>query len=246
MFEAKMSNPEIMVEAMKAAYELVKDEVTFKIGEDGIILRAMDPANVAMVIMELTKKAFDEYQIVKESFIGINMERFMQVLKRSGKGDEMSMRISGGKMEIIYTGRGVRRFSLPLLALESGPRPEPNLSFSVKAEVQSTALREAVEDTSVVSDAITIVAANNELHLLAQGDLGDVETILKKGEGIEAIDIQDKARSKYSIEYLKKLAKTKIGKNVKMMFKSDYPMMLQFSEPEIKIAFILAPRMDVE
>lgn len=246
MFEAKMSNPEVMVEAMKAAYELVKDEVTFKIGEDGIILRAMDPANVAMVIMELTKKAFDEYQIVKESFIGINMERFMQVLKRSGKGDTMSIRISGGKMEIVYTGRGIRKFSLPLLALESGPRPEPNLSFSVKAEVQTTALRDAVEDTSVVSDAITIVAANNELHLLAHGDLGDVETILKKGEGIETIDIQDKARSKYSIEYLKKLAKTKIGKNVKMMFKSDYPMMLQFSQPEIKIAFILAPRMDVE
>lgn len=246
MFEAKMSNPELMVEALKAAYELVKDEVTFKIGEDGIILRAMDPANVAMVIMELKKPAFDEYQIVKESFIGINMERFMQVLKRAGKGDEMLIRISGGKMEITYTGRGTRRFSLPLLALESGPRPEPNLSFSVKAEVETDAFREAIEDTSVVSDAITIVAANDELHLLAQGDLGDVETILKKEEGIETIDIQDKARSKYSIEYLKKLAKTKVGENVHMMFKSDYPLMLQFTEPEIKIAFILAPRMDVE
>ena len=246
MFEAKMKSPEIMVEALKAAYELVKDEVTFKISEDGIILRAMDPANVAMVIMELKKSAFSEFKLEKESFIGVNMERLMQVLKRSNKTDEMLLKISGGKMEIKYSGKTSRKFSLPLLALESGPRPKPSLTFTVTTMMPSESLKGAVEDASVVSDAITLVGANDELHILAQGDLGDVEAILKKKEGLTEIKISDKARSKYSIDYLRKIAKTKIGKDVEIKFKSDYPLMITFTKPEVKMAFILAPRMDVE
>jgi proliferating cell nuclear antigen len=246
MFEAKISKPELMIEAFKAAYELVKDEVTFKIGNEGIILRAMDPANVAMIIMDIGKQVFDSYKLEKESFIGVNMERLMQVIKRAGRTDVMNLKISGGKMEIIYTGKNSRKFSLPLLALESGPRPEPNLSFSVKATVDSELIKEAVEDASVVSDAITFVGANDELHVVAQGDLGDVETILKKGEGIEKIDVTDKARSKYSVDYLRKIAKTKIGTTAGIMFKSDYPLMIQFGEKDVKMGFILAPRMDVE
>lgn len=246
MFKAKIDDPSAVVGALKAAHELVKDEVTFKIGEGGIVLRAMDPANVAMVIIELDKKVFDDYQLAKESFVGINMERFMQVLKRSSSSDKMELKISGGKMEIVYRGRGVRRFSLPLLALESGPRPEPDLNFSVLFNIETDILKEAIEDTSVVSDAITVVAANDELHLLAQGDLGDVETIIKDGEGITKMDLQEKARSKYSIEYLKKISKTRIGDSARAGFKSDYPLKLQFSEPGVDVGFILAPRMDVE
>ncbi|MBR9689782.1 MAG: proliferating cell nuclear antigen (pcna) [Candidatus Altiarchaeota archaeon] len=246
MLEAKMEDPKLLVEAVKAAYELVKDDVTFKIGNDGLVLRAMDPANVAMVIVELKKEAFSEYKLEKEGFVGINMDRFMQVLKRSKRAEVLSLKIGAGKLEICYTGKSNRRFTLPLLALESGPRPEPNLSFSAKAVVDSGLFKDAVNDASVVSDAMTILATKDEIRLLAQGNLGDVETIMKKGEGIESIEIQETARSKYSTEYLRKIAKAKIGDGVELAFKSEYPLMLKFSEPELKLAFILAPRMDVE
>jgi len=246
MFEAKISSPKPIIEAIKAAYELVKDEVTFKLGKDGLVLRAMDPANVAMVVMEIKKSAFDEYKIGEESFIGVNMERFMQVLRRSRKADSIDMKVANGKMELVYKGKNTRRFSIPLLALESGPRPEPNLSFTVKAELDAKLLKEAIEDASVVSDALTLLAANNELRLLAQGNLGDVETVMRKGEGLEEIEMQENARAKYSTEYLGKIAKTKLGDRAALAFKSDYPLMLQFSEPDVAVAFILAPRMDVE
>ena len=246
MFEAKISSPKPIVEALKAAYELVKDEVTFKIGKDGMVLRAMDPANVAMVVMEIKKSAFDSYKVDEDSFIGVNMERFMQVLRRSRKAEGIDMKISGGKMELVYSGKNKRRFSIPLLALESGPRPEPNLTFAVKAEVDAKVLKEAVEDAAVVNDALTLVAANKELRFLAQGDLGDVETVIKKDEGLETIEMQENARSKYSTEYLGKIAKTKIGDTAAMAFKSDYPLMVQFADPDVAVAFILAPRMDVE
>lgn len=246
MFEAKISNPKPIVDAMKAAYELVKDEVTFKIGKEGIVLRAMDPANVAMVVMDIKKAAFDDYKVENDSFIGVNMERFMQVLRRSKKADTVDMKVSGGKMELLYAGANKRRFSIPLLALESGPRPEPNLTFAVKAEVDSKIFREAVEDASVVNDAMTLVAANKELRLLAQGDLGDVETVIRKDEGLNEIEMQENARAKYSTEYLGKIARTRVGDTAALAFKSDYPLMVQFSEGNVAVAFILAPRMDVE
>jgi len=241
-----MKDPKVLVEAIKAAYELVKDDVTFKIGEEGLVLRAMDPANVAMVIVELKKDAFDKFEIEKDGFVGINMDRFVQVLKRAKRGDSLNIKIGSGKMEIVYEGSGKRRFSLPLLALESGPRPEPNLSFSAKVKIDPSSFKSAIEDASVVSDAMTILAANNELHLLAQGDLGDVETILKQNEGLLEISMQENARSKFSTEYLRKLAKPKVGEAIEIALKSDYPLMVKFEEPNLRLAFILAPRMDVE
>ncbi len=246
MFEAKMSRPELLVEGIKAVYELVKDDVVFKLGKDGLLLRAMDPANVAMVIMSLKKEAFDEYLLESEGFVGVNIERFIQVLKRVKRSEELALKISGGRIELISKGRGQKKFSLPLLALESGPRPEPNLSFSAKATVELGALQDAIDDASVVGDALTFVAANGELRVLSQGDLGDVEVVLRREEGLVGMEAQESARAKFSIEYLKKLTKPRVAKEVELALKTDYPLAIKHESPELELAFILAPRMDVE
>jgi len=237
----------VIVEPLRAAYELVKDDVAIEITGDGIGLRAMDPANVAMVSLRIAKSAFDSYDLEKDTVIGINMERLVQVLRRARRNVIMGIRVEEGKLIISYIGTGVRRFAIPLLALESGPRPEPNLNFSVKAVLDSSTLKEAIEDARVVSDSIVFEARENELRLIAQGDLGEVETIMRKEEGLEEIEVQENARAKYSIEYLKKMVKgSKISSLATLQFKTDYPLRLEFSDVDTNLAFILAPRIDVE
>ena len=247
MFEAKLSSPMVMVDPLRAAYELIKDEVAIEIKKEGMALRAMDPANVAMVSLSIAKSAFDSYEIDEERTIGVNMERLVQVLKRAKRNVIMGIKVDEGKLVISYMGKSVRRFVIPLLALESGPRPEPNLSFSVKAVLDSSVLKEAVEDASIVSDSMIFEARENELRLLAQGDLGEVETVMRKDEGLEEIEVSEEARAKYSLEYLKKMVKgAKISSLATLQFKTDYPLRLEFNEVDVKLAFILAPRIDVE
>ncbi len=247
MFEAKLSNPMILVEPMRAAYELVKDDVAIEITRDGISLRAMDPANVAMVSLKISKSIFDSYEVDEGKIVGINMERFVQVLKRARRNSIMGIKIDEGKLVVTYMATGVRRFSIPLLSLESGPRPEPNLNFTVRAKIDPGALKEAIEDASIVSDSLIFEAREGEIRLIAQGDLGEVETIMRKEEGLMEVEVQDEARAKYSLEYLKKMIKgSKIGKEAVLNFKTDYPMKLEFVNESVSMAFILAPRIDVE
>ena len=247
MFEAKLSSPMVLVEPMRAAYELIKDDVAVEISEEGIVLRAMDPANVAMVSLKIAKSAFDTFELDEKKVIGVNMERFVQVLKRAKRNVIMGLKVDEGKLTVSYLGAGVRKFSIPLLALESGPRPEPNLNFTVKAVVDSGVLKEAIEDAKVVSDSIVFEARENELRLVAQGDLGEVETVMRKEEGLEEISVQEEARAKYSIEYLKKMIKgSKISSLATVQFKTDYPLKLEFNDIDVNLAYILAPRIDVE
>ena len=57
-----------------------------------------------------------------------------------------------------------------------------------------------------------------------------------------------KQSSKYAIEYLEKFAATKVSKKVKIQFTQDMPIKLSFQNGnnELKITFILAPRVEVD
>ncbi len=249
MLEAKLSDPMIFVTPMRAAFELVKGDVVLKFDNEGLVMRAMDPANVAMVSMKLSNLAFDEYNLSKdEVVIGVNMERLIDVLKRADRKSILGLKVTEDRLIISYLGKSTRRFTLPLLSLEEGLRPEPNLSFTAKVAIDSDILKQAVEDAKVVSDALVLIAEPGVFKMVAQGDLGSAEVELKEGdEGLHKLEVEESAKAKYSIEYLKKMVKAvKISDVVTLNFKTDYPLKMTFKEPEIEFSYILAPRMDVD
>ncbi|MBR9681516.1 MAG: proliferating cell nuclear antigen (pcna) [Candidatus Altiarchaeota archaeon] len=247
MFEARLKNPMVLVNPIRAIYELVKDDISIHLSDEGLIMRAMDPANVAMIIFKLKKSAFEKYELKSETYIGVNMERLFRILKRSKSNVPLDIKIEDGKMTLVYGTKSIRRFTTPLLSLESGPRPEPSLKFTANFEIDPRELKQAIEDSEIISDAVVFIANPDELMLVAQGDFGSVETIMKEGDGILKIDVEENAKSKYSLEYLKKMMKgLKVGGNAKLMLKTDFPMKLEFKGEEAELSFILAPRIDVE
>ena len=60
-------------------------------------------------------------------------------------------------------------------------------------------------------------------------------------------DNKDKIKSKYSIEYLKKMiAASKVSSTVKVQFNKDYPLKMEFLDlDKVMLSFILAPRVDI-
>ena len=72
MFKAAI-NAELLRDAI-AALAVIIDEVRLKIKPEGISVKAVDPANVAMGIFELGSSAFDEYS-ADESEIGIDLNK---------------------------------------------------------------------------------------------------------------------------------------------------------------------------
>jgi len=129
-----LAEPRYLKESINVISELVA-EAKFKINSNGLELVAMDPANVAMVIFKLLSSCFVEYSIEKEIELGINLNNFKQILKRSKSNDALTLEFGDdNKLTIIMKSNTVRKFSIPVLELEDREQKVPELAFPVIIE----------------------------------------------------------------------------------------------------------------
>ncbi|MBN1792184.1 proliferating cell nuclear antigen (pcna) [Candidatus Woesearchaeota archaeon] len=220
-------------------------EVNFKITPDSIELTAMDPANVAMVIYKLMGSTFTEYDVKEPVTIGINLNNLKQVLKRAKANDQITLEVEKNKLKVTFQGTTKRTFQLPLLPAEESDKKEPDLKFNATIIADSSLLNDAIEDADIVAESVSFEAEPKKLTIQASGDNNKLVIEVDPGKGTE-MDVKDKARAKYSIEYLKKMISgAKLSDKVKIQFSKDYPLRLEYVVKDaVQLVFILAPRVD--
>ena len=234
-----LAEPKYLKDSISIISELV-NEGRFKITKDAIELVAMDPANVAMVIFRLLSSSFMEYKVDKPIEIGINLSSMKQILRRAKASDTLVMELSENKLVMQLRGHTTRTFSLPLIELDGVQQKIPELTFPLLIETSSSILNEAIEDADV---------ENKKFLINSKGDLSNAEIVIKEGDDTKIkCNTQDTVRSKYSIEYLKKMingSKISGDGNVLIQFNKDYPLKLEYKTiNKVQITFILAPRVE--
>lgn len=241
-----LADPTILKDSITVLSDLV-NEARFKLTRDGVELIAMDPANVAMVIFKLLSSGFTEYDIEKDQEIAINLASFKQVLKRSSASDIISLEVgSDNKLQIQLKGNTTRTFSLPLIELEEREQRVPNLSFPVSVSVKSSVLNDAISDADVVAESVTFAAEPEKFTVAAEGDLSKAQIEMKGDSAKIKSETSAKVKSKYSIEYLKKMISAgKLSDEVSIFFNQDYPLKLEYKVVDkLLMSFILAPRVE--
>lgn len=241
-----LAEPSYIKDSITIISDLV-NEARFKITKDAMELIAMDPANVAMVIFKLFSSAFTEYDIKEDIEIAINLNNLKQVLKRAKANDMVSLELEENKLKIQLKGNTTRTFNLPIIELEEKEQKIPDLKFPVNITLPCSVLDEAVEDATIVAESLTLEAEPKKLNIMAEGDLSQVKIEIKEEENIKIkVDSTSKIRSKYSIEYLKKMvAASKLSENVVIRFNKDYPLKLDYIQVDkLMLSFILAPRVE--
>jgi proliferating cell nuclear antigen len=233
---------------IKEPITIISDLVTeakFKIGKNGIEMIAMDPANVAMVIFKLLNSAFIEYSLKEESEIAINLNNLKQVLRRIKGNDNLTLELSESKLKLTLTGSTVRTFYLPLIDQQEKEHKEPDLKFKTLIKCPSSMLNDAIEDVEIVAESVMFQSDDKKFIVSASGDTGKANVDIVVGDGV-TIEAQEKMKSKYSIEYLKKMIQgSKISSVVSIQFNKDYPLKLEYKElDKIQMVFILAPRIE--
>ena len=242
-----LAEPKYLKDSIAIISELVT-EARFKINKEAIELVAMDPANVAMVVYKLLSSSFVEYDLEKEVEVAINLSNLKQVIKRAKANDTVSIEIGEDNQFLItFKGKNTRKFSLPIIELEEKEQKVPELNFPISINTVASNLTEAIEDADIVSESVLFEGEPNKLQIYAEGDLSKANIEIKKDEetNIEC-EKQDKIRSKYSVEYLKKMvAGSKLADNVTIKFSNDYPLMIEFKTiDKVSLKFILAPRVE--
>ncbi|RME53408.1 hypothetical protein D6783_02085, partial [Candidatus Woesearchaeota archaeon] len=142
-------------------------------------------------------------------------------------------------------GGAVRRFSLPLIELGEKEQKVPSLDFKAVVETDAARLAEAIEDVDIVGESVSFVIDKKKFKISAAGDLRKAEIEIEAGDGA-TIDAKEMVKSKFSVEYLKKMMQGgKLADKVVLRLSQDYPIKLEYTAVDkLHLAFILAPRVD--
>ncbi len=239
-----LAEPKLLKESISIISDLVT-EARFKISKDVLELVAMDPANVAMVIFKMPSSSFAEYDIKKDEVIALNLGSLKQVLRRAKNNDVLTLEMMDGKLKVVLKGKSTRTFDLPLIDLEEKEQKIPKLDPKATIEMPSESLDEAIEDVDIVSESISFQAEKDKLLISGSGDLTKAEVVLNQSDDVK-ITSSDSHKSKYSIEYLKKMVQgSKLAGKASLKFSKDYPLTLEYLEKDkVSLTFILAPRVD--
>ncbi|BBL45463.1 DNA polymerase III sliding clamp [Nanobdella aerobiophila] len=224
-------------------------EGTFKANKDGIFLSSLDPANVAVILLDLYNNMFTEFEVDEEEKFTINLEDLKKILTRAKLKDQLTISTDKEKNKLLIEIKSKARklFSLPLIESEGNFMELPSLDLPIKVEMDSKAFYDIIESAKVIADEIKLIADPNgpKISFVAEGELKDMKIDLTpQDESVLSMEVPSKASARYSVDYLYKLSKVAIISDT-LLFRLDSgkPIWIDYkSTDKFKFGFVLAPR----
>jgi proliferating cell nuclear antigen len=243
MFEAIVS-----AETLRGALDSVSvlvDECKINLNEDGLAIRAVDPANVGMVDLTLAVEAFESYE-TDGGVIGVNLARLEDFVGMADSDQLVQLELDEETRKLHVRIDGLEG-TLALIDPESiRKEPDiPDLDLPATIVVEGRDIDRAVKAADMVSDHIALgVDPDRELFYVdAEGDTDDVHLELNREDLIDLV--AGEARSLFSLDYLKDMNRA-IPKDaeVEIELGEEFPVKLHFDIAEGKgnVTYMLAPR----
>lgn len=243
MVEAIMS-AEILKTISRAITALVS-ECRMHFLSKGIHSRAVDPSNVAMVIVDVPKESLESYRLEEEKTIGLDMNRIFEISKSISAKDlvelslinETNLRIKSGSLE----------YTLSLIdpsAIRKEPKI-PELNLPAKIALNAGEFKKVTSAMEKISEHIILKSDKNSFTIEAKGDVEKMTFTMTAGELLEFNG--GEARSMFSLDYLKEFCKVaSAGDLLTIYLGTNYPGRFSFElvDGKVRVEFILAPRVE--
>lgn len=235
---------EVLKTLIDATSTLV-DEVKVHVTAEGLSLKAVDPAHVAMVELNLKAAAFQEYK-ADAMEMGLDLEKFKEVLKLASGDDEVEMTFDAQHHRLVMRiGNVTRRMSLVDTSGMSDPKV-PKLDLPARIVVAPAELERGIKAAEAVADHVILTADKDTFELLAEGDTDQVHLKLDKSMLAELMTTE-KVKSLFSLDYFANMVKAAKGSSgVHITLGNDYPCKLDFdlAGGNGHVTYLLAPRIE--
>ena len=243
MFQAK-ARADVLKEVVNVVSTLV-DEAKFTMNADGLTIRAVDPAHIAMVDLTLSKDAFEEFK-ADESEIGLDIDKLSQFLKLARSNEIVDIKHDEEKRRLnIVIGDITRRMSLIDTTGMSDPKV-PNLNLPATVTLKVDDLVQGIKASETVSDHIALVASPEGFEMTCEGDMDQVQW-RKAKKDLESLESPSSVRSLFPLEYFANMLRAvSAGVAVTMHLGNDYPVKVEFKIAGGKgdVRYLLAPRIE--
>ena len=245
-----MFKAEIKADTLKGLVNVIStliDEVKFTITPEGMGLKAVDPAHVAMIDLHMGAKAFESYS-ADEAELGLDLDKVKEVLKLASAGDIISMNLDEDHGRLIFkVGNITRRMNLVDTSSMSDVKV-PQLELSASIEVPVSELQRGIKASETISDHIALIANPEYFELLCEGDTDSADLRLEKSQ-LTALNVDSQVSSMFPLDYFANLIKAvPSDMKVRIELDNDYPvkMIFDMAGGNGTVMYLLAPRIENE
>jgi len=231
-----------------SALRTVVGEAKLRFSETGLQSRGVDPANVAMVDVDVSDAAFKRLNVGDETTLGVDLWTFADVLGMAESDDDLIARLNAGtrKLELSFPGTGLE-YTYTLIdpdAIRQEP-DIPDLDLGGEFIVPGRAIDRGLSAADLVSDHIRLTGVSaDRLRLSADGDTDSVDLEIDDAliDGELTGGEQD---SLFSLDYLSDITRP-IGSDVPVTVDlgSEMPVKMHFETGggDINVTAMAAPR----
>lgn len=243
MFSATLDKQTL--DSALTSVSVLVDECKIHMNEGGITIRAVDPANVGMVDMNLNSNAFESYQSDGE-LIGVDLTKFNDIVSMGDNDSLFNLEFDNKTRKLLIEVDGLE-YTLSTLETSSIQKepdiPDMDLPATVIGEGRS--LNQAIKAADMIGEYIEFGVDADENVFYSQAE-GDVDDIYVERNEEELIDINaGDANSIFSLEYLKSINNAiDDDSEVTIELGQEFPMRisLNFAEGHGQLTYMVAPR----
>ena len=231
-----------------APLDAIADEFRLQLTDDGFFVALVDPANVAMAVVELPAEGFETYRVDGDGGqIGLGIERLSDLLDFADADDLVSVALNPEtqKLDVEFA-----TTSASLACIDPGsvrrPADIPSMDLAVDVSITGKQFSRAVNLVDMVSDHLLVRGDpdRREWLVIGEGDTDDVEEAFDKDDLIRG-QIPGEHETWLSVEYLVDLVKP-IPKDaeVRIRHATEFPVKWEYEVGEaVSVRNMLAPRM---
>jgi proliferating cell nuclear antigen len=246
VFLAKTKTPDEW-KAVTSAISTLVDEATFEATVEGLSFRGMDPSHVALIDISWPNSAFNGYECDSALKFGVRIDEFSKLMKRAEKKDAVEVSVVENSLLHIKILDGYKReYKMRLIESTGGSTPLPKLNFNSKIILTPASFDKILSDIEVVSEYISIESEEKKITFSGKSDYGEADIVIEAGsEGLEELQVKEKSKATYSLDYLSKITKaiSASGGSLVLEYSTKMPLRLEFRVANVgRIHFYLAPR----
>ena len=225
----------------------VVSEAKLKLDSNGLNVKAVDSAHVAMIDIHMNRESFIDYDVDQEDELAVDVDKLKGIIKLATSNDNIVMIKENERLKFKL---GSISKSIPLLDNSSVLTPKvPAIHSESYVVLRKGELERGLKAAEDVSDAIKLIMKPEEFRARSASESEDSEMVLQKSDLIE-LNCSTEVKSSYPLDYLLRLVKS-LGnaEELKLSFKDDYPLSIEFKTSKDSVEgvsgfFLLAPRME--
>jgi proliferating cell nuclear antigen len=221
------------------------EECKIHLDENGLEIRAVDPANVGMVDLTLEAEAFESYE-ADGGLIGVNLTRLSDIAGMADSDQLVHLELDEETRKLQISIDGLE-YTLALIDPDSiRDEPDlPDLDLPADIVIEGRDIDRAVTAADMVSDHIElgVDTGSDVFYVAAEGDTDDVHLELDTDDLIDLT--AGEAASLFSLDYLQDMDRA-IPKDAEVALElgEEFPVKLHFdiAQGGGSVTYMLAPR----